>query len=179
MSELVRQIYLQRGILLANIIVCLVVSFLLLIFSRNYVWRKDRISLFSFLFNLNERQLITVGLLITRFIYTFVITIVKSDLNAGYLIVYILYALLIGYLNYDLKELGLEAGYGVISYAAIFLERYLINYYSQVSRESIYVVLILAITSFITLFAFLKIVTSYEAVIKKRKNIKNIMRKEA
>lgn len=169
MNEIIREIYLQRYVLLANLAISLLFCIFLYIFSHRYEWRSDKITFFHFFYSLEPIQLVGISLLLSKLVFTMTNLILGVNIGFGVIFIYLIYdAVTFFLIKMNIKGLLINVIGDFTLFISLLLERYLINYYRDISRENILFILIFVLAIFVTLLSIWQIVQTYEQIIDKK-----------
>lgn len=141
-------------------------SFFWFVLDR-FKWKKGKVSFFSILYGLTPVQLIVTGIIVTRFIYIFYCIFSNGSFDLKYLFPLALMSILIGLLQKELLPSFGGAVSSVAVYVIIYLKYTLANFYFEVEKYWLVLVMAVLLGTFCGLYNIYSTLSSYNHLISK------------
>ena len=151
------------------IVIAIVVGiafYLIMFFNlKEFSWNKKNTLFFSLLFGFDGNDCVTLGIILTRFVYVVYFAFFNTTVGIEVLIPLVIMSMLIGILEKDYIYLPISTLYAFAIYVIIYLLSSLHYFYLYVQHDIIIFLMIISLTSFIVLYSIFSMVSAYNHLI--------------
>ena len=134
--------------------------------TKEFSWLKKNTTAFALFYNLSKPQVIAFALIIGRLCFVLCSAIFCKYVNLGYLVVFVLFAIIIALLTKDVKTFISSLLNSVAIFVILYLERSLYNYYLTVERLWLVIAMLVMMGLFAVLYSALQSINAYERIIE-------------
>ena len=165
LDYLLQELTRLRWFIIVSIIVIVIFYVVCEVLTSKFKFNEFKISVFSTLFDLDRNMYLAIAIMLSRLLFVILSSIFCKDINIGHLISLLVMTLAISILLKDYKN-------GIInflSYFALYIINYLqsalLNFYLNIEKFYLYMIMVIALGLFINLFAIYNFLSTYNSII--------------
>lgn len=160
-----------------DFVIAVLLCAILLIITTKFNWNKRTVRFFGILYNLNYKQAISFGLIVSRICFVITNSISLESIGWGHLTVLFLYSVGMLILNGNFVIFINE----IVSFTIIFFLQYiemsLYGFYLRVDSHIVVLLMVILIGIFSVLYSIQQSLNSYESIISKNLEPRNRKRR--
>lgn len=165
LDYLLQELTRLRWFIIVSIIVIVIFYVVCEVLTSKFKFNEFKISVFSTLFDLDRNMYLAIAIMLSRLLFVILSSIFCKDINIGHLISLLVMTIAVSILLNDYKN-------GIInflSYFALYIINYLqsalLNFYLNIEKFYLYMIMVVALGLFINLFAIYNFLSTYNSII--------------
>lgn len=166
MLELILQeLTILRWFIIVSIIVIIVFYVVCEILTSKFDFNEFKIQVFSTLYDLDGNTYIAIAIMLSRLLFVILSSIFCKEIGVGHLISLLIMSIAVTVLLKDYKN-GIV---NILSYIALYIINYLqsalLNFYLNIEKYYLYIIMVVALGIFIDLFAIYNFLSTYNNIL--------------
>lgn len=168
LDNIIDEIINLKWVVVIYSIIIILVCGLIWLSTKDFAWVRKKTTPFAILYNLNKKQVITFALILGRLCFVLTSAIFCKYINLGYLAVLFMFSLIILFLTKDIESFITSILNCFAIFVLLYLQNSLYNYYLNIERLGIVVVMLIMIGIFAVLYTALQSISSYERLLENK-----------